>query len=373
MAKRIRALEGVVMYSSFWKGRKVFITGHTGFKGSWLSLWLQSLGAELSGYALQPPSSPNLFELAKVDRGMHSIQGDIRDAERLQKAMQRAEPEIVIHMAAQPLVRYSYNSPVETFQVNVLGTVHVLESVRHCPSVRTAVCVTSDKCYENREWCWGYRETEALGGHDPYSSSKACAELAAAAYRKSFFEAAGHGGPSVAIATVRAGNVIGGGDWAQDRLIPDIMRAFLEKREVVLRNPEAVRPWQHVLDPLYGYMCLAEKLWEADQEFDGAWNFGPGDEQSRSVAWIVDSLAAFWGDGASWKIVQDHSLHESSQLRLDCSKARHDLHWRARLPLSQALDWTVAWYRAFQQGKDMQAFSRQQINSFEELSPSDFS
>lgn len=355
------------MNRTFWRGKKVFLTGHTGFKGGWLALWLQQLGAEVSGYALQPPTTPNLFELARIAEGMTSLTGDVRDLEGVRIALSIHRPEIVIHLAAQSLVRYSYGNPLETYAVNVMGTANLLDAVRNCDSVRVVLCVTSDKCYENREWPWGYRENEAMGGHDPYSSSKGCAELVVSAYRRSYFPVERHDRHGVAIASVRAGNVIGGGDWAQDRLVPDTLQAFMEKRPVVLRNPGAVRPWQHVLEPLGGYLCLVERLWESGPELAEGWNFGPRDEDARPVGWLVEKLAGYWGEGAFWQVVEGEHPHEANYLKLDCSKARWRLQWEPRMSLDQALAWTVAWYRGFQAGVDVRALTRQQVKDYEEL------
>jgi len=336
------------MEVNFWKSRKVFLTGHTGFKGSWLSLWLLSMGAEVCGYALEPSTTPNLYNALGLDAHLQSVIADVRNLDALESAMRAFQPEVVIHMAAQPLVRYSYENPVETYEVNVLGTVHLLEAVRRTPSVRAVVCVTSDKCYENREWPWPYREDEAMGGHDPYSSSKGCAELVTAAYRRSFFHAdssAAH----TAIASARAGNVIGGGDWASDRLVPDIIRAFTASEPVIVRNPDAVRPWQHVLEPLAGYLTLAEHLFREGAKFEGGWNFGPSDDDAQPVCHLVSEMSRLWGSGASWQIVSQENVHEAHLLRLDSSKARAALHWRPRWTLDQALANTVNWYREFYQ------------------------
>ena len=302
----------------FWKCKKVFLTGHTGFKGSWLSLWLQSMGADVMGYALAPPTTPALFDEAAVGEGMQSQIGDIRDLQAITQSMVSFGPDILIHMAAQPLVRLSYKQPVETYATNVMGTVHVLEAARQCPGLRAIVNVTTDKCYENREWEWGYREDEPMGGHDPYSNSKGCMELVTSAYRNSFF---GKDQP-VALASARAGNVIGGGDWAEDRLIPDILTAFEKQQPVVIRNPQATRPWQHVLEPLSGYLVLAESLWERGQDVAQGWNFGPKDEDARPVDWILDHMVNTWGEGASWALDQNPQPHEARYLKLDVSKAR---------------------------------------------------
>lgn len=310
------------MNAAFWHGKRVFLTGHTGFKGGWLSLWLQQLGADVTGYALDAPTSPSLFEAASVARGMRSIIGDVRDGDAVKRAMAVARPDIVIHMAAQPLVRYSYVNPVETYSTNVMGVVNLLEAVRATPGVRAVVNVTSDKCYENREWPWGYRENEAMGGYDPYSNSKGCAELVTAGYRSSFFHADKYPEHGVALGSGRAGNVIGGGDWALDRLIPDMLRAIGAGEPVMIRNPHAIRPWQHVLEPLSGYLTLAEKLYTEGPVHAEGWNFGPYDTDAKPVEWIVERMTQEWGAGASWTLDgQDHP-HEATYLKLDCSKAR---------------------------------------------------
>lgn len=355
-------MAGVEMNRAFWQGKKVFLTGHTGFKGSWFSLWLQKLGAEVKGYALQPPTSPSLFDLAGISAGMDSVLADVRDLPSLQTEIAVQRPEIIIHMAAQPLVRYSYENPVETFSTNVMGTVNVLEAARRCDDVRVVLCITTDKCYENREWEWGYRENEPMGGHDPYSASKGCSELTVAAYRESYFAAR-----DIGLATARAGNVIGGGDWADDRLIPDMIRAFLEKMPVVIRNPLATRPWQHVLEPLSGYMQLVEKLWGDSEKYEGGWNFGPRDEDARPVDWVVNRLAECWGEGAGWVMDDGENPHEANYLKLDCSKAHFRLKWEPQLVLSHALQWTAEWYRAFQCGDDLRQITIEQIGRYEEL------
>jgi CDP-glucose 4,6-dehydratase len=343
----------------FWHGKRVFLTGHTGFKGSWLSLWLQSLGAEVTGYALAPPTSPSLFEVAKVERGMVSIISDIRELPKLQRAMQAGQPQIVIHMAAQPLVRYSYQNPVDTYSSNVMGTVNFLEAVRNTPCVKVVVVVTTDKCYENNESSWGYRENEPMGGHDPYSSSKGCAELVTAAYRSSFLQQKG-----ISVATARAGNVIGGGDWAVDRLVPDILRAFEQNQPVVIRHPHAIRPWQHVLEPLSGYLSLAEHLYLQVKSYAEGWNFGPRDEDAREVHWIVDHMAKSWGDGASWQQGFGVNPHEANNLKLDISKARVRLDWSPRWTLEKALEACVDWHRQKLAGADMKAVTLSQINQY---------
>ena len=363
MAIRQSAVEGVEV-NLFWQGKKVFLTGHTGFKGSWLSLWLQQLGAKVTGYALQPPTNPSLFEVANVAKSMQSIIGDIRDGAALTKAMREATPDIVIHMAAQPLVRRSYVDPVETYSTNVMGTVHLLEAVRLTPLVCAVVNVTSDKCYENKEWVWGYRESEPMGGFDPYSNSKGCAELVTSAYRNSFFNPEKYNEHHVALASGRAGNVIGGGDWAEDRLIPDILRAISEGRPVVIRNPRAIRPWQHVLEPLSGYLLLAQKLYEDGVAYAEGWNFGPNDEDAQPVQWIVERLTKQWGEGASWQIDQGNHPHEAHYLKLDCSKAKMRLDWQPRWNLAHTLEMIVAWQRAYLAKEDMHKVTMEQINDF---------
>lgn len=342
--------------AAFWRGKRVLLTGHTGFKGSWLSLWLQSLGVQLHGLGLAPPTTPSLFEVARVAEGMAHQVLDIRDFEALRACLQHLQPEIVIHMAAQPLVRMSYQQPVETYATNVMGTVHVLEAARQAGSVRAIVNVTTDKCYENREWLWGYREGEPLGGHDPYSSSKACAELVSSAYRASFLQAQG-----LALATARAGNVIGGGDWALDRLVPDILGALEQREPVQIRNPHAVRPWQHVLEPMAGYLLLAERLWQQGAEAARPWNFGPSDEDAWPVQAIVERLCALWGRGAQWQLQPGEHPHEARFLKLDTSQARQHLGWLPRWGLETALARITDWHQAWLDGADMRAVCLQQI------------
>jgi len=344
----------------FWRGKRVLLTGHTGFKGSWLSLWLQSMGADLHGLALTPPNTINLFTVAQVANGMASSTiGDIRCLATVQKAMQACQADIVIHMAAQPLVRLSYAEPVETYATNVMGTVHMLESARHIPSVKAVVVVTTDKCYENKEWLWGYREDEPMGGHDPYSSSKGCSELVASAYRRSFLQDQG-----IAVATARAGNVIGGGDWAADRLVPDILRCFEQNQPVVIRNPQAIRPWQHVLEPLSGYLSLAEHLFTYGQAFAEGWNFGPNDDDAQSVQWVVEHMANCWGEGASWKQDGSFNPHEANHLKLDISKAKARLGWRPRWQLESALETTISWHRAWLVNENIKQLCLTQIQQY---------
>ncbi len=364
MAVRRSALEGLVMHSTFWSGKKVFLTGHTGFKGGWLSLWLQHLGVDLTGYALSPPTSPSLFERASIGKNMHSILADIRDADALQKAIQNAKPDIVIHMAAQPLVRQSYIDPVQTYATNVMGTVHLLEAVRKVNSVRAVVNVTTDKCYDNKEWLWGYREDEPMGGYDPYSNSKGCSELVSMAYRQSFFNADAYEKHGVALATARAGNVIGGGDWAADRLVPDVLRAVEQGQVVQIRNPHAIRPWQHVLEPLSGYLQLAQALYEGGPRFAEAFNFGPADDDAKPVQWIVQALTQLWGSGATWALDEGAHPHEANFLKLDCSKAKAVLGWEPRWRLPEALAQIVKWHKAHISGENMQDVCMQQMMDY---------
>ena len=347
----------------FWRGKKVLVTGHTGFKGSWLSLWLQKLGAEVTGYALPPSTAPALFELAQIGQGMESVLGDIRDPASLQDLVRRTEPEVVFHLAAQPLVHYGYQHPAETYSVNVMGTVNVLEAIRSSPTIRAVVVVTSDKCYENREWVWGYREHDPLGGYDPYSSSKACTELIASAYRNSFFSDRSQ----TALATARAGNVIGGGDWADNRLLPDVIRAALSETSLAIRRPGSIRPWQHVLESLAGYLSLAELLHQHGSTYAEAWNFGPLETDARPVSWIVEQLRRLWGENLRWEMDSENHPHEANYLKLDCSKARSRLGWTPRLSLEQALRWTVHWYKAFENGQDLRAVTLAQIEDYENL------
>ena len=347
------------MNPAFWNGKRVLLTGHTGFKGSWLALWLQSMGCQVVGYALAPPTTPSLFEVADVGKGMTSVIGDIRDLAKLQAVFAEHSPEIVIHMAAQPLVRYSYQNPVETYATNILGTVHLLEAVRNTPGVKAVVNVTTDKCYENKEWAWGYREDEPMGGHDPYSSSKGCAELITSSYRRSFFQ-----DKDIALASARAGNVIGGGDWAADRLIPDILRAFENNQPVIIRNPCATRPWQHVLEPLSGYLTLAERLCIDGQAFAEGWNFGPHDYNVRPVQWIVEQMVSCWGNGASWQQDSGVHPHEANYLKLDISKAKARLGWKPHWPLATALPHIATWHQAWLANDDMKKLCLAQIQKY---------
>lgn len=366
MEQRVASLEDVVTTSSFWAGRRVFVTGHTGFKGGWLCLSLQALGAQVTGYALSPPSSPNLFDIARVSEGMRSVIGDIRDRASLTEAMSAACPEVLLHLAAQPIVRESFRNPVETYSTNVVGTATVLDVAREQPTLRGIVSVTSDKCYENREWVYPYRELDPMGGFDPYSSSKGCAELVSAAFRSSYFNPAMYEQHGVALATARAGNVIGGGDWAKDRLIPDALQAFAAGRRVVIRNPLAVRPWQHVLESISGYLLLAERLVTQGPALGAGWNFGPEDRDIRPVHVVVERLAERWGGEAGWTQDPEVHPHEANLLRLDISKARLELGWQPRWGLEDALDAIVSWHRGFLAGADMRTETLRQIAEFGE-------
>jgi len=353
--------------TSFWKNKKVFITGHTGFKGSWLTFWLQNLGANITGYSLPPPTNPNLFEITQLDKIINTVTGDIRDFKQLHSAITECKPEIVIHMAAQALVRRSYINPIETYSTNVMGTVHLLEAIRQVGDVKVIINVTSDKCYENREWIWGYRENEPMGGYEPYSSSKGCAELVTSAFRNSFFNTKSLEKSEVALASVRAGNVIGGGDWAEDRLIPDIIRAFMAGQPVIIRNPYAVRPWQHVLEPLSGYLLLAQKLWENGSQYAEGWNFGPNEEDVKSVSWIVKHLVKIWGKDTNWRQDTDTAHpHEAHYLKLDCSKAKAKLNWHPKWELETALDAVVEWYKVYQVQKDIRNIMLKQIQTYQQ-------
>ncbi len=348
------------MNRQFWRGKRVFITGHTGFKGGWLALWLADMGAEIHGYALTPPTEPNLFTIANLqDCLASSTIADIGDTSALTQAMQTASPDIVLHLAAQSLVRYSHAEPVETYAVNVMGTVNLLEAVRQTPGISAVVNVTTDKCYENREWVWPYRENEAMGGFDPYSSSKACSELVTAAYRRSFLEPAG-----IPVASARAGNVIGGGDWAADRLVPDFLRALDAGQTLNVRSPQATRPWQHVLEPLSGYLILAERLSTEGQSYAEAWNFGPEEAGARPVQWMVEYLCSQLPH-AAWQCDTSPQPHEANTLKLDNSKAYTRLGWRPRWQLQTTLAMTLAWHQAWKQGADMAATSVQQIQEYE--------
>lgn len=351
----------MVINQRFWCGRKVFVTGHTGFKGSWLCLWLQQLGAKVTGYALEPPTTPSIFTEAKVEKGLEkSIVGDVRDAEFFTQFMQQVEPEIVIHMAAQPLVRYSYANPVDTYSTNIMGTVNMLEAVRKTPSVKAVLNITSDKCYENVKCVQGYREDDPMGGYDPYSSSKGCAELISSAYRKSFLQNEG-----IALATARSGNVIGGGDWAKDRIVPDAMRAFIANKTLLVRNPHATRPWQHVLEPLTGYLLLCQKLVEQSEGFAEGWNFGPDGEDAKPVSTLADIMIRSWGGDARWNSDGGKHVHEANYLKLDCLKAKTLLKWKPVWHLERGLEETVQWYKAWHQKQEMHSYTVDQIEVYQ--------
>lgn len=353
------AMTAVNPNPDFWTGKRVLVTGHTGFKGSWICIWLSTMGARITGLSLDPDTTPSLYDIAGVSRFLEAdLRCDIRDAGRLRDAVLSAEPEIVLHLAAQPLVRRSYSDPLATYATNVMGTAHLLEAVRHTPSVKVVVNVTTDKCYENREWVWAYREDEAMGGHDPYSSSKGCSELVTAAYRRSFLAAAG-----VGVATARAGNVIGGGDWSADRLVPDFLRAIDRNETLVIRSPEATRPWQHVLEPLSGYLLVAEALWRDNVGFAEGWNFGPDEDDAKPVRWIVETLHALLPQ-TRWEIFDGERPHEAGMLTLSSSKARVRLKWQPRWRLRRALEATVQWHDAWTRGQDMAELCREQIGSY---------
>ena len=345
---------------NFWKGKKVFLTGHTGFKGSWLSLWLQDMGVLVKGYSLEVNTNPALFTHANVAAEMQSEIGDIRNLEQLTESMVSFSPDILIHMAAQPLVRLSYQEPVDTYTTNVIGTVNVLEAARKCSNLKAIVSVTTDKCYENKEWEWGYRENEPMGGHDPYSSSKGCAELVTSAYRRSFFSSEG----TASLASARAGNVIGGGDWAEDRLIPDILRAFEKSEPVVIRNPLSTRPWQHVLEPLSGYLVLAQELFLNGDNFAEGWNFGPKEEDCKPVSWILDKMVTYWGNNASWNLDKNNNPHEAGFLKLDCSKASNRLKWNPKWNLQLTLKSIVDWHQLYSNGGDLKKQCLKEINTY---------
>ncbi len=352
------------MNPAFWKGKRIFVTGHTGFKGSWLSLWLQEMGAVVKGYSLAPPTEPSLFVEANVAKGMESHIGDVRDYQTLFDSIAAFSPEIVFHMAAQPLVRLSYDIPVDTYATNVMGTVHLLEACRKVQGIKAIVNITSDKCYENQEWVWGYRENEPMGGYDPYSNSKGCAELVASAFRQSFFNPELYHQHGVGLASVRAGNVIGGGDWALDRLIPDILQAFQNGKSVEIRHPHAIRPWQHVLEPLSGYLAVAEQLYLRGADYSEAWNFGPKDQDAQHVQHIVEVLTESWGGGAQWFLSSGEHPHEAHYLKLDCSKAKMRLNWQPVWDLNTTLNKIVAWHKAWLRKDDMREYTLAEIKEY---------
>lgn len=352
----------------FWKGKKVFVTGHTGFKGSWLCLWLHSLGANVTGYSLAPPTEPSLFDLCRVHEITNTIIGDITDRETLASALLEAEPDIVFHMAAQPIVNASYEDPVGTYETNVMGTIYLLEAVRKAAenkkTIKAVVNITSDKCYENREWIWGYRESDPMGGYDPYSNSKACSELITSSYRNSFLNPDTYHVHGVALASARAGNVIGGGDWAPDRLVPDCVRSLIKGEEIIVRNPHSIRPWQHVLEPLSGYLLLAQKLYLEGPNYAEGWNFGPFDEDARPVEWIVQNFCQRWGPAASYRVEKGNQNHEAHFLKLDCSKARQILGWTPRWNLETAIEKIIEWTRGYQAKADLRDICLRQIKEY---------
>jgi CDP-glucose 4,6-dehydratase len=364
MGSKQSSLEGLVMKTQFWKNKKVLVTGHTGFKGVWLSLWLHHMGAHVVGVSLDPPTIPNLYNQTNIADCILSLREDIRNLDAMKEIFQKHQPEIVFHLAAQSLVQYSYREPVETYQTNVMGTLNILEGIRCTNSVRAAVIVTTDKCYDNREWEWGYREYEPMGGHDPYSSSKGCAELLFASYHKSYFAPETFDQHKTAIASVRAGNVIGGGDWAEDRLIPDIIRAIYKSDIIQIRNPRAIRPWQHVLEPLAGYLGLAEQLHDNGPKYSGSWNFGPLEIDAKSVQWIVEKVTDQWGGDTKWSVDENQHPYEANYLKLDCSKAHNQLSWWPKWTLNDAITKIVYWYQAELGGEDMQIVSLNQINEY---------
>lgn len=345
---------------SFWNGKKVLVTGHTGFKGSWLSFWLKMLGAEVCGYSLAPETSPNLFENLDLENQIKSVTGDICDLENFKKTLEQFKPDAVFHLAAQSLVRRSYRQPIETYQTNVIGTINILEAVRNTESVKTVVAITTDKVYENKEWLWAYRENERLGGFDPYSNSKACAELAVSSYRNSFFADG-----KTLVATARAGNVIGGGDWSEDRLLPDVFRSLIFGKSLEIRNPNSIRPWQHVLEPLSGYLMLAEKLLEGNKDFAEAWNFGPAEEDSQSVGNVLEIIKSVWKDSVSWKLDDKVQPHEARLLKLDSTKAKTELGWMPKLNLEEAVKLTADWYRGVKENKNLIDLTKDQIEFYQ--------
>ena len=355
------------MDPQFWKDKKILVTGHTGFKGSWLSVWLKELGANVIGYSLAPPTNPSLFELANVAEGMCSITGDVRDIEHLKSVSQKYSPEILIHMAAQSLVVESHKDPYGTYTTNVLGTLNILEAIRHSDSIKVVIIITSDKCYKNNEWVWGYREDDSLGGIDPYSNSKACAELITSAYRDSYFRKTNTSSKNVAVATVRAGNVIGGGDWAENRLIPDVMQSLASNNRVTIRNPNSTRPWQFVMEPLDGYLTLAEQLWTHGAEYAEGWNFGPNENDAQTVFQIVKKLGQLWGTHVAWEELHQPYPQEANYLKLDCSKARYKLKWAPKLDLDTTLKWVVEWYKSYNNAEDMEKLTKSQVVAYQNL------
>lgn len=347
------------MNEGFWQGKRVLITGHTGFKGGWLAFWLEMLGARICGYSLAPETEPNLFTNLKIQNRIHSVVGDVGDLPHFERTVSEFQPEIVFHLAAQPLVRRSYRHPVETYTTNVIGTVNILEAARRAESVKSVVIITTDKVYENKEWIWAYRENERLGGFDPYSNSKACAELAVSAYRNSFFAES-----QTLVATARAGNVIGGGDWSEDRLLPDVFRSLIFGEPLLIRNPNSIRPWQHTLEPLAGYLMLGEKLYNGERNFADGWNFGPSEEDSKSVGSVLEEIKRIWNAPVNWQIAEGNQPHEANLLKLDSAKAKNRLGWRPKLNLSEALEMTVEWYKGFKENADLIRLTRRQIELY---------
>ncbi len=350
-----------------WRGRRILVTGHTGFKGGWLSLWLDQLGADVTGFAMPPITQPNLFDATQLVNRVTHIEGDVRDLAQVRAAIEACEPEVIFHLAAQPLVRLSYEQPVETYATNVMGTLHLLEAARQVGGVKAFIGITTDKCYENREWVWPYRETDPMGGADPYSSSKGCAELIISAYRRSFFpiDAIADGGMS--LASVRAGNVIGGGDWAVDRLIPDLVRAFASNVAPEIRSPQSIRPWQHVLEALGGYLMIARRMLDGDPAMAGAWNFGPSEDDARAVSWVADKMRIAWGSKVGEAPFKGVHLHEAGLLKLDCSKARSMLGWKPAIPLATAVDWIVDWHQRFEAGESAVDLCIEQITAYQTI------
>jgi len=352
------------MKENFWKNKKILITGHTGFKGSWLTIWLKKLGADVIGFSNSIPTNPSLFEIADIEDGIKSVVGDIQNYEFLKETISKYEPEIIFHMAAQSLVIRSYSNPIDTFSTNVMGTVNLLYAIKETKKSKVVINVTSDKCYENNESLEGYSEDDPMGGYDPYSSSKGCAELITKSFRKSFFGSDSKN--NVGLASVRAGNVIGGGDWGENRLIPDIIRAVKNKENMKIRNPNAIRPWQHVLDPLNGYINLAEKLWDDQTQYSEGWNFGPEKNEVKSVSWIIKKFNDLWKNKMNWEI-DNNELHEASNLILNCQKAKSKLGWNSKINTETALKWTIEWYEKFFDGKNMREITEEQIVEFQNL------
>jgi len=357
-------MEKMVMNSNFWKNKKVLLTGHTGFKGSWLSIWLKKIGVDLIGFSKDVPTEPSLFELANVSKDMTSVMGDIRNFSVVQEIIEKNQPDIIIHMAAQALVRDSYKNPLETFSTNIMGTANVLEAIKISKKTRVMINVTSDKCYENKGIGNNFSEDAAMGGYDPYSSSKGCSELISSAYRNSFYNIEDFESHKLSLATVRAGNVIGGGDWAKDRLIPDIIKGIRDKRTIEIRNIEAIRPWQFVLEPLNGYLLLAEKMWEDGKKFSESWNFGPNNDDCKSVKWILEKIAEKWNEEIKWDKKNVKNLHEALVLKLNCEKAKTRLEWRTKLDINQTIEWTINWYKEFLKKSNMKKYTDEQIDRF---------